>query len=106
MIDFNLYWQAMNPLPKYDNRKMAAREEWNAHPEKHQAIMTWLQKHGDYPDRNPFFFIRDFTLPRTEVQTLSFNEYYAKYRTTEEQGGWKMVKPKQQGDPPVHYIKE
>ena len=63
-MDFNDYWRAMNPLPMYDNRKMAAKKVWDEHPEKHQAIMTWLQKHGDYPERNPYFFILDFTPPR------------------------------------------
>lgn len=67
MTDFNDYWRAMNPLPEYDNRKVAAKQEWDTHPEKHEAIMAWLRKHGDYPDRNPFFFIRDFTLPRIKT---------------------------------------
>ena len=93
MIDFNDYWTAMNPLPEYHNRKMAAREEWNNHPEKHQTIMTWLKRHGDYPDRNPYFFIRDFTVPRPRSQEMSFRDYYARFGTTEEQGGWKMITP-------------
>ena len=63
-MDFYEYWRAMNPLPEYDNRKMAARKAWDEHPEKHQAIMAWLKKHGDYPARNPYFFILDFTPPR------------------------------------------
>lgn len=62
-LDFETYWRKMNPLPKYDNRKQAARDAWNSHPNKQRAIMTWLQQHGDYPARNPYFFILDFTVP-------------------------------------------
>lgn len=38
-MDFENYWAAMRPAAKYDNRKESARQEWNAHPEKHAAIM-------------------------------------------------------------------
>ncbi len=71
-IDFNDYWRAMNPKHEFDNRKQAAKDEWNKHPEKHQAIMAWLQKHGDYPERNPFFFIQDFTVPRPKGQPTNY----------------------------------
>ncbi len=67
-IDFNAYWSAMNPNQEYDNRKAAAREQWNAHPEKHKAIMEWLAKHGSYPNRNPYYFIHDFTLPKVKAE--------------------------------------
>ena len=70
-IIFEDYWAAMQPDPKFDNRKAAAREEWSAHPEKHKAIMEWLAKHGSYPDRNPFFFIQDFTVPKKKVEFRS-----------------------------------
>ena len=63
-MDFNDYWRAMNPQTKWDNRKMAAKKVWDEHPEKHRAIMEWLGQHGDYPERNPYFFILDFTPPR------------------------------------------
>lgn len=71
-MDFNDYWRAMNPLPEFDNRKVAARQAWDEHPEKHQAIMAWLTKHGDYPERNPYFFILDFTPPRPKGQPTNY----------------------------------
>ena len=67
-MDFENYWAAMRPDAKYDNRKESARQEWNAHPQKHAAIMTWLKRHGAYPDRNPYFFIKDFTVRETKAQ--------------------------------------
>ena len=71
-MDFNDYWRAMNPSQEYDNRKMAARIAWDEHPEKHQAIMTWLAQHGDYSERNPYFFILDFTPPRPKGQPTNY----------------------------------
>lgn len=72
-MDFNDYWQKIRPAPRYENRKPAARIEWNAHPEKHEAIMNWLNKHGAYPERNPYFFILDFTVPRGAAEPKDYN---------------------------------
>ena len=58
--DFNTYWQLIQPDARYNDRRDAAEREWNAHPEKQAPIIRWLQKHGAYPQRNPFFFIQDF----------------------------------------------
>ena len=38
-MDFENYWAAIQPDAKYDNRKEAAQQEWEAHPEKHAVIM-------------------------------------------------------------------
>ena len=57
----------MKPLPKFENRKRAAEDEWNRHPEKQILIIRWLDQHGAYPGRNPYFFIQDFQ-PRDEPQ--------------------------------------
>ena len=37
---------------------------------------------------------------------MSYAAYYAKYGTTEERDGWKMVKPQKPGDPPVYYVND
>ena len=66
-MDFENYWAAIQPDAKYDNRKEAAQQEWEAHPEKHAAIMRWLKRHGPYPNRNPYFFIQDFTVRAAKV---------------------------------------
>lgn len=75
-MDFETYWGTIQPDAKYDNRKEAARAEWNAHPEKHAAIMRWLQRHGPYPMRNPYFFIMDFTvrtLKTVKTEPMNWN---------------------------------
>ncbi len=102
-MDFNIYWTLIGGNMHFADRREAAKRVWDAHPEKHFAIITWLRAHGKYPDRNPYFFILDFQNKRT--RTMTFEQYYAKFGTTEERDGWKMVKPKKAGDPPVHYVK-
>ena len=90
-MDFEQYWTLIGGETNFANRKEAAREVWNAHPLKQMAIIEWLKRHGQYPGRNPYFFILDFQLKRQQV--LSYADYYAKFSTTEEREGWKMVNP-------------
>ncbi len=100
-FDFETYWEKIGGDIHFANRKAATELEWNKHPEKHQAIMAWLDKHGTYPQRNPFFFIQDFKI--RPVQTMSFNDYYAKYGTTDDMDGWHKVNPTGQK---VFYVKQ
>ena len=48
------------------------------------------KKESLFVDYNPLFAIRRFSQPR-KPQTLSFNDYYIKFGTTEEQNGWRRV---------------
>lgn len=92
--DFETYWTLFQPDAIYENRKDATKIEWHAcPPDKQQAIIAWLRKHGSYKGRNPYFFIQDFRVMQPRSKTLSFNDYYAKYGTTEERDGWKMTNP-------------
>ena len=90
-MDFDTYWTLFSPDEQFENRRYAAEQEWNRHPEKHDSIIAWLKKHGAYKGRNPYFFILDWQVKQPRQQMLSFNAYYAKFGTTEEQGGWKRV---------------
>lgn len=100
---FETYWNLMRPNLLFENRKEAARNEWDKYPEKHKSIIAWLQEKGAYPNRNPFFFIQDFKVQKVRQQTLTFREYYARFGTTLEQDGWKMTNPTGQQ---VIYVKE
>ena len=91
-MDFEQYWTLIGGDIHFANRKEAAKTAWDAHPEKHQAIISWLQTHGRYPSRNPYFFILDFQAKHRQ-QVLSFNDYYTRYGTTEERDGWRMENP-------------
>ena len=91
-MDFEQYWTLIGGDVNFADRKTAAEGAWNrCAPDKQQAIMAWLQIHGRYPGRNPYFFILDFQAKRR--QKLTFEQYYAKYGTTKERDGWKMVNP-------------
>ena len=91
-MDFNLYWTLIGGDNNFANRKDSAEKAWSlCTPEKQQAIIDWLQKHGRYPGRNPYFFILDFQTKRR--QTLTYQQYYAKFGTTEPQDGWQMTNP-------------
>ena len=65
-LDFESYWIGITGGDdQFADRKQAAENEWNNHPEKHLPIMRWIQKHGAYHGRNPFFFIQDFKIRHT-----------------------------------------
>ena len=63
-MDFNDYWQLIGGDVKFSDRKTATENLWAQHPEKHEAIIGWLKKHGQYPGRNPYFFILDWQQKR------------------------------------------
>ena len=102
IMDFETYWTLFRPDEQFEDRREAAEQEWNKHPEKHEAIIAWLRKHGAYRGRNPYFFIKDFQVKQPRQQVLTYSAYYAKYGTTEERDGWKMANPTGQQ---VIYIK-
>ena len=103
MESFELFWDLFDPDPEFNNRRRACRELWEKKGEQQQAIIEFLKSGKPRSSRNPYYFLEDFRFRRP--QTMSFNDYYAKFGTTEERDGWKMVKPKKAGDPPVHYVK-
>ena len=95
MIEFKEFWDLYQPDWQYNNRRGATDLLWSqCPPEKQQAIMNWLHDHRPPQGRNPYFFVQDFKIRQ---QILSFNDYYAKFGTTDEQGGWeRKFLPEQQ----------
>ena len=87
-MDFEQYWLLIGGDVNFHDRKTATETLWQQHPEKHSAIIDWLQKHGRYPCRNPYFFILDWQVRQQQPQILSFDDYYKRYGTTEEKDGW------------------
>jgi len=91
-IIFDEYWELFAPNPEFANRRSATQRLWDQCPtDRQRAIIDWLKAGKSKCTRNPYFFIQDFRAPKQ--QTLSFNDYYARYGTTEEKDGWKMVNP-------------
>ena len=90
-MDFNNFLTLFKPDKEFTNRLGAAQRIWEqCSPNKQQAIIAWLETHGAYKGRNPYFFILDF---KPQHQQMSFNDYYAKYGTTEPCDGWQMANP-------------
>lgn len=99
-MDFNTMWQLL-----YDHGASAKKEEgtrrfWETLTDKEQQIafttITKKLKEKAFVNFDPIRAIRENiwqarSKPRTE--TLSFNDYYTRYGTTEERDGWKMENP-------------
>ena len=91
MNEFEDFWDLYHPEPQYSNRRAATQLEWDkCSAAKRQAILDWLQKKRPPQGRNPYFFVQDFTVRK---QILSYEQYYERYKTTEERDGWRMVNP-------------
>ena len=78
-MDFNKFLTLFQPDKEFENRLGAAQRLWEQCSDgKRQAIIAWLETHGRYKGRNPYFFIQDF---KPQRQQMSFADYYAKYGT-------------------------
>ena len=90
-MDFNQFLTLFQPDEEFRSRLGAAQRLWDQSSQtKQQAIIAWLETHGAYKGRNPYFFILDF---KPQQMQMSYAAYYAKYGTTEERDGWKMANP-------------
>ena len=102
-------WQLLNPQGEFKRRRGACERLWQGYSEARQeaiySIIEGKLQRGEFVNENPYFAIEDNVPKAPKMQILSFNDYYAKYGTTEPRDGWKMVKPEKAGDPPVHYVK-
>ena len=97
---FNDIWTLLHPKSDYDQLRGICRNLWNSFSlELRQSIYDRIEekkKRKEFVDYNPLWAIRKNNVPN-RMQTLSFNDYYAHYGTTEEQNGWRRVfLPKQQ----------
>ena len=94
MIEFNLLWQLLAPVPRYYNRQRKCFETWqHLSDEEQKAIYDRIQKrkdNGKFVNNNPYYAIVDNQSPE-EPKEMSFNDYYKKYGTTEEVDGWTRV---------------
>ena len=86
MEKFEDFWELFNPDSEFNNRRKACMTLWEQKGKQQQAVIKFLKSGKQRSSNNPYYFLADFRVPRQ--QTLSFNEYYAKFGTTEEQDGW------------------
>ena len=96
MENFDEFWELFDPEPEFNNRRRACRELWEKKSEQlQQAILAFLRSGKQRSSRNPYYFLADFRIRPQE--TLSYADYYARFGTTEEQGGWqRKFLPEQQ----------
>ena len=93
-------WALLSPQGEYKRRRGACERLWEGYDEPtrkrvYEALRAARQE-GRWINPNPYFAIEDTAIAeqrKHSPQTLSFNEYYKRYGTTEEQGGWKMENP-------------
>ena len=91
-------WALLEPQGEYKRRRRACERLWNSYaPEMQQRIYNRIAEalqRGERVNPNPYFAIEDTALylqRRPCMQQLSYNEYYMRFGTTEEQGGWEKV---------------
>ena len=97
MNSFDFLWELLSPKVEYANRKRACYNLWMSYS-KQQRIDIFnaikdKKKKGQFVDYNPYFAIQKNSLQLSQRQEMSFAEYYKKFGTTEEQGGWHMENP-------------
>lgn len=94
MKSFNEIWSLLAPKRDYEQLKGKCRNLWNSFsPDKQDYVYSRIEQkknRKEFVDYNPLFAIeKNSAAPKQE--TLSFNDYYAKFGTTEEQNGWRRV---------------
>ena len=97
MIAFDKFWNLHNPMPEYAHMRKYCEKIWNnLPPDKQEIIYRTIEekrKNNRFVDYNPFYAIQKNANPPRRTYQLSFNEYYARYGTTEEIDGWHMANP-------------
>ena len=108
-ITFIELWQLLHLSETFDTRGryescLAQWSRWDAAKRSQisQHIAAKLQN-GEFVNPNPCFALNDaaqwYETEQAKAkalhrpQTLSYNDYYAKYGTTKPQDGWKMANP-------------
>lgn len=93
-------WALLSPQGEYKRRRGACERLWEGYDEPirkrvYEALRAARQE-GRWINPNPYFAIEDTAIAeqrKHSPQTLSYSDYYKRYGTTEEQGGWKMENP-------------
>ena len=98
MNSFDFLWQLLAPKVEYANRKRACYNLWMSFTDEQRLTIFNAIKdkktNGQFVDYNPYFAIQKNSLQQpARQQTLSYADYYARFGTTEEQGGWHMANP-------------
>ena len=103
MSSFDFLWQMLNEHGVIERYKGDCLDLWNTFSlEQQRLIYRSIRdkiRAGKFVNYHPVKAVRDNipTPPMKKLQTLSFNDYYARYGTTEETDGWeRQFLPEQQ----------
>ena len=73
-MDFTKFLTLFQPDKEFTGRLGAAERLWDqCTPAKQQAIVSWLEIHGAYKGRNPYFFILDFKVKQPSGEPTDYN---------------------------------
>ena len=94
MTSFDYVWALLEPKKEYEPVRNRCLQLWETFSlEKQRATYRTIRvrkKEHLFVDYNPLFAIKRFS-KGPQRQTLSFNDYYNRFGTTEEQNGWRRV---------------
>ena len=98
MISIFEIWTLLEPKTEYANLFSHCKQLWESWTDdKQEEVFLKIEKkklEHKFVDYNPLLALRNnANPPRPRSQEMSFRDYYARFGTTEEQGGWKMVRP-------------
>ena len=97
METFIFIWELLNTHGVVPSKRAEAAELWATFSIEQQRIIYRRIRdkirQGKFVDYNPANAIRDNAPKKPLQQVLSFAEYYARYKTTEEVDGWHMSNP-------------
>ena len=107
MTSFDFLWKLLDEHGVIERYKGEAFDLWNTLTlDQQRATYRSIRdkiRAGKFVNYHPVKAIRDNIPKPPKIQILSFNDYYAKYGTTEEKDGWKMANPTGQQ---VIYVKQ
>ena len=94
-------WALLAPEGEYKRRRGACERLWNGYDAARQeAIYAKIKgklERGEYVSENPYFAIEDNAkVPKPRQLVIPAEEYYRRYGTQAEQGGWKRVHIKEE----------
>ena len=105
MIPFDDIWLHLRNHGASDRRQNEAYEVWNRYSKHEQqhiyAAITAKLRQGRFVHYNPVQAIRE-NAPRQRMLTMTYEEYYSEYRTTEPTDGWQQTKD---GNGKLIYVK-
>ena len=96
MTEFNQVWQLLRQHGSSAKREKECAEVWATYDSAKQDLIyetiRTKMEHHKFVHYDPLRALKENAMA-LQKQQLSYRAYYAKYGTTEERDGWKMVNP-------------